>query len=127
MPSAYDQLVQTGFIGSLKRDVLLEASRDLEYLDAIRHAFAEAGDAANREATACTVQLIKDLTDKGLCSLATWSKDPGKRYERLHRTDAELVALVSESALTHGFKYFLVSTESGDAWVGRYFELVRDL
>ena len=33
--ASYDALVKTGAIGSLKRDVLLEGSRDLEYLAAI--------------------------------------------------------------------------------------------
>ena len=128
MPSAYEQLVKSGFVGSLKRDVLLEASVDLEYVGAIRSRFANAGDHARREAVTCTVQLISELIAKDLCSLATWSKVPDSGPVVVTRSHRELECIVAESSeRDHTFEFFLLSTAAGDHWVGRYEALVGEL
>ena len=49
MTTTYDSLLRSGFVGSLKRDLLPGACRDLEYIDAIVGRFLEAGDAARRD------------------------------------------------------------------------------
>ena len=124
MPDVYDALVNTGFVGSLKRDVLLEASRDLEYLGSIRSEFVKAGEDARVAATACTVRLVEDLLKRGLCVLATWSRERDGSHEVL-RTDPErLTALVDAD---EPFAYFLVTTQAGDAWVDRYLALVQEI
>lgn len=128
MADAYDSLVRSGFVGSLKRDVLLEAVRDLEYLSAIQDQFSEAGDAARREARACTARLVQDLTSKGFCSVATWSDRGDRQRVLLHPDRDELLALIDAvSGRNYPFAYFLVATEAGAAWVKRYFTLESEL
>lgn len=53
-------------MGSLKRDILLEAFADLGYVGHIHRCFADADDAAAaaREALERTVELISELTAK---------------------------------------------------------------
>jgi hypothetical protein len=130
MTNAYQDLVKKGFVGRVKRDVLLEASVDLEYLGAIRAAFDDAGESGRREATACAVQLIEDLLAKGLCSLATWSGDQnsGPNHVTVQKSRDEIEALVAESSKSvHCFEYFLLSTPAGDEWVSRYDKLIAEL
>lgn len=128
MSNAYEALVKSGFVGSLKRDVLLEASSDLEFVSAIPAMFAHASDDAHREAIACAVRLIDELIAKGLCSLATWSGEPESGPVVVRRSHAELEALVAESSESqHRVEYFLLSTTAGDQWVRRYEKLVGEL
>ena len=129
MPTAYESLVGTGFVGSVKRDVLLNASSDLEYLAAIRGQFLEAGDEARFAATSCAVQLVEELVAMKLCVLATWDSGYGGEHVPVQMTGTELVEGVEECAQrdSNPFKYFLVATEAGAAWVERYMELVDEL
>lgn len=127
-PEAYDRLVETGFVGSLKRDVLLEASRDLEYVGAIRFAFIEAGAEAAKCPDECAVELIRELTLKGLCSLATWAAGYGSAPRLLDATKSDVSDMVATSQKPGGpFTYFLLSTDAGDDWVRRYETLVGEL
>lgn len=127
MPSAYDELVKSGCAGSLKRDILLEASADLEYVSSIHHQFTDASAAAARDAVACTVILINELIARGLCSLATWSDD-GTDPTILNTSQYDLVAIVSDSIRSKNvFMYFLLASDAGRAWVARYEALVAEL
>ncbi len=129
MTDAYDELVASGAIGSLKRDILFEASRDVFYVAHVRRRFAEdAGAAAAMDATACTVRIIRELVEKNLCSLATWGKEAGS-FELVDMTLDELSELVEKlkSFNTLAFDYFLIATASGREWVARYDTLVNEL
>lgn len=70
--SYYDKLVQTGAIGSLKRDILLEASADLWFVDHVRSYFARDNGGSVTDVTPCTVRLIRELVAADLARLATW-------------------------------------------------------
>jgi hypothetical protein len=127
MSNAYQGLVRTGYVSSQKRDILLEASRDLEYIGNIPFRFANAGAKAAREPIACAVQLIGDLVDMGFCSLATWSGYDSARTV-IQRTRAELEVHLAECERgQHTFELFLVATPLGDEWVRRYLTLVAEL
>ncbi|HZP88923.1 MAG TPA: hypothetical protein VFB54_19080 [Burkholderiales bacterium] len=115
MSYAYDGLVATGAIGSLKRDILLEASHDIYCLAHIRRWFAEtAGAEAAKLATACTVRVVRELIDKNLCSLATWGKEKGA-VEEAAKTPEELFELVDryKDFGEFPFDFFVVASESG--------------
>jgi hypothetical protein len=129
MPSEYDTLVETGFVGSLKRDVLLEASRDLEFVEHILHEFTNAGEAGRHTRIACAARLVEDLTGSGLCRLATWSSTPEEGHEPRDKNHAELLTLFESLATSQENRnaYFLVTTQLGDAWVDRYLRLVGEL
>ncbi len=128
MPNAYDLLVETGFVGSLKRDVLLEASSDLEYVGAIRYAFTEAGAEAARCPDECAVELIRELISKGLCSLATWAAGYGSTPRLLDAAECDIPAIVATSQKPGDpWTHFLLSTDLGDDWVRRYEALVDEL
>lgn len=128
MSAAYDFLRDTGFVGSLKRDVLLEATRDIEYLSAIRGAFKKAGNDASEDAAACTVRLVCELVDSGFCGVATWSERDCGSHANLEVDAAEverLVALVENDREV--FSFFLVATKAGEDWVARYDALIDEL
>jgi hypothetical protein len=128
MSNPFENLVRSGFVGSLKRDVLLEADRDLEYVGAIRAAFADAGEDARRDAVACAARLISDLVAKGMCSLATWSEGYGSEPVAVRKSQTELDAIVAESSSeARCFDYFLITTATGAEWVTRYKELEGEL
>jgi len=129
MADAYDGLVTTGAIASLKRDIILEASYDVYYLAHIRRWFAEtAGAEAAKAATACTVRVVGELTAKNLCILATWGKEKGS-FEVVEKTREELYGLVDKYSAfdTFPFDFFLIATESGLQWTSRYKLLVGEL
>lgn len=126
MSSAYASLVKSGFVGRLKRDVMLEADRDLEYVSAIWAGFDDEG--RGREAVDCAVRLIADLIGNGLCEMATWAHNGQPAWKAVQKNDAELAAIVAESTQPeHCWEYFLVATPAGTAWVRRYDALVREL
>ena len=129
MASEYDSLVRTGAIGSLKREILLEAADDLYYLAHIRKWFDEtAGKAAAQQATSLAARVASELIAIGLCSLASWDK---KRVhiEAAEQDPEQLFALIDRYKSTHTmpFDYFLVATERGKEWVARYMALVNEL
>lgn len=74
--SEYEALVANGCIGSMKRDVLLEAASDIEYLVQVRERFRPASAAAARDARDYTVRLVRELVDGGYCRVATWTGGP---------------------------------------------------
>jgi hypothetical protein len=129
MADEVDELMRSAFIGGFKCDVVLEASRDLEYIGAIRARFAEAGDLAARHATACSVRLIEDLVAKGFCSLAKWERGYGSKPRAIRVTHDELVVLVEATTRRDAppFAHFLITTPAGDVWVERYHALEREL
>lgn len=129
MANAYDRLVTTGAIGSLKRDIVLEAADDIYYLAHIRRWFAEtAGSEAAKVATACTVRIVRELIDKNLCSLVTWGKEQGS-FEGVEKTPEELFELIGKyrDFDEFPFDFFLIATESGRHWAARYEVLVSEL
>lgn len=126
MTTTYDALVRSGFVGRLKRDVLLEACRDLEYICAIAGHFLEAGDAARRDAIPCTVQLVEDLLSKGLCRVAVFAQDDARHHEIVQVDHDALLSMV-ERCDSEPFHYFLVTTDRGQAWVDRYLALESEL
>ena len=98
MADAYDRLVATGAIASLKRDIVMEASADTYYLAHIRRWFAEkAGADAAHVATACTVRLVGELRANDLCSLAIWGKEKGS-FDAVEKTAEELLAHIDKYA-----------------------------
>src|SRR5947209_3275302 len=127
MSSPYEELLASGAIGSYKRDVMLEADRDLEYLGNIRIRFAHSGERAAAVATECTVRLVDELIGQGLCVLATWGED--KEAQIIERSTGELVRIVEGLALPDAatWKYFLLTTDLGREWVRRYDKLVEEL
>jgi len=129
MSDEVDELMRSAFIGGFKSEVVLEASRDLEYLGAIRARFAEAGDLAARHATACAVRVIEELVAKGFCSVATWERGYGSEPRAIRVTHDELVELVEATTRRDApaFGHFLITTPAGDAWVERYHALEREL
>ncbi len=129
MKEAYDALIKTGAIGSLKRDILLEASDDIEYLCHIQKWFNEtAGAEAAKVATACTVRVVRELIAKKYCKLATWGKEK-EPFDIVTKTEEELFEIVDKynSSGKNPFDFFLISTEAGDQWVDRYETLVSEL
>jgi hypothetical protein len=123
--ASYDALVKTGAIGSLKRDVLLEGSRDLEYLAAIASRLGQMSTAAKSDMIPNTVRLVEELIAAGFCRLATWGDD--KRSKFLDHTGDEITSLVERSIRDEPFIFFLQTTEAGDAWVARYDKLISEL
>jgi hypothetical protein len=93
--ASYDALVKAGAIGSLKRDVLLEGSRDLEYLRAIASRFGGMSSEAKPDVIANTVRLVEELIGAGFCRLATWGED--RRPKFLDHTGDEIASLVERS------------------------------
>ena len=131
MSDVYQALVDTGAIGSLKRDILLEASDDLFYLEHIRRWFEDASADAAHAATECTVKVVRELISKGLCQLATWGTPKGS-YEILEKTPDDLHLIIDRykdiSAMSGvSFQFFLVTTDAGDQWAARYENLVGEL
>lgn len=128
MNSAYDHLIATGAIGSLKRDILLEASEDVYYLVHLRNWFEEAGEEGAAAATACTVRVVCELVGGGLCRLATWGGANGS-IEGVDLSEGELAQAVESgrSAESRPFDYFLTATDAGHEWVARYRALVAEL
>ena len=121
MADAYDRLVATGAIASLKRDIVMEASADTYYLAHIRRWFAEkAGADAAHVATACTVRLVGELRANDLCSLAIWGKEKGS-FDAVEKTAEELLAHIDKYASfdTFPFDLFLIATERGRKWTAR--------
>ena len=124
MADAYDRLVATGAIASLKRDIVMEASADIYYLAHIRRWFAEkAGADAAR-----TVRLVGELRANDLCSLAIWGKEKGS-FDAVEKTAEELLAHIDKYASfdTFPFDLFLIATERGRKWTARYQALVGEL
>lgn len=126
MTSEYDALVKTGFVPAMKRDVLLEATRDIEYVCHIVADFRTGSAEAEREAIPCSVRLIEELIAGGLCELGVFSGEPDKYPDALEVTHEELVAIVARSD-ENAFEHFLVTTERGQEWVARYLELLSEL
>lgn len=129
MSDEVDELMRSAFIGGFKSEVVLEASRDLEYIGAIRARFTEAGDLAKKHATACAVRLIEELVAKGFCTLATWERGYGSKPRVIRVSHDELIELVEATTRsdTPPFGHFLLTTPAGDAWVERYDALEREL
>lgn len=125
---SYAFLVRSGAVGSMKREVLLEAERDLVYLTAVHHEFTEAGSASRADAVANTVQLIEELIASGHCLLATWGTEPSKP-NILHEDTEGIRRLVVRGVedRIHVWDTFLWSTPRGDAWVRQYLDVVEDL
>ncbi len=129
MVSAYDSLVETGAIGSLKRDIMLGSEDDVFFLCHITKWFREsAGEAGAREALPSTVRVVRELVDQGLCTLATWSGE-GVSHRCLSASDSEVLDFVvqNDEPGRSCFDHFLVATDRGAAWVARYETLVREL
>lgn len=126
MSDAYDVLVRTGFVGSLKRDVLIEASRDIEYLSHIRSRFQHAGKAAQEAANDCTVRFIEEMTEHGLCVVARWSKEEKSGHKVIECDRAKLEEFLDE-ANDEPWASFLVATDTAREWLRRYFELIAEL
>lgn len=123
-PSHYNRLVRTGAIGSLKRDILLEASVDLWFVDHVRSYFARENGGSDENVIPCTVRLIRELVATDMARLATCGK--GGAHVSVQKTDEELLALV-ENLSAHAFEYFLAATEPGVDWVAQYKRLVSEL
>lgn len=128
MADPYDSLIETGYIGSLKRDILLSAADDIEYLCHIRRDFDEASAAACEESPACTARVTQELISNGFCTLATWGKGD-EEYEVLEKTSAELRTIAEHYTGYDStcFDYFLIATQRGKEWVARYKKLVSEL
>jgi hypothetical protein len=128
MSDAYNFLKQSGCVGRFKRDVLLEATYDLEYVGVIHNAFSEAGEDARNNATNCTAVLITELIAKGLCFLATWGAGYGSEPLVVQKTRSELEAIIIASLHSeHCWDYFLIATPVGRAWVDKYKKLIDEL
>ena len=122
--SHYDRLIETGAIGSLKRDALLDATCDVRFLDHIQAFFARESGGSPADVAPCTVRLIRELIAEGFVTLCTWGKDGA--HQPLQKTDDELVMLVA-SLEAHPFEFFLHGTQAGMDWVVRYRRLVGEL
>ena len=122
---AYKTLVESGFVGSLKRDVLLKAEADVAYLYWIRREFDEAGAEARATASVCTVTFVNEMISHGVCELATWPPVGDSRYcVPVEMSREDLVSVLEQYSDTD---YFLVTTESGTDWVRRYFDLLSQI
>src|SRR5688500_13725006 len=116
---AYLGLVRTGYVSSQKRDVLLEASRDIEYIEGTPNRFFDASVEASNDPITCAVSLIGELIEMGFCSLATWGY--GSETKVIYRTREELHILLAECQQgQHVFEFFLKATPLGHEWVRRY-------
>ncbi len=124
----YDDLVMSGAIGSLKRDIMLEAAEDLMYLCHVRHWFEKASADAAKDATRHTVRIVTELIGANLCCLATFGEEVGS-FEHLEKSRSEIQDAVEKYGLpgANAFDLFLVATERGKQWVARYNELVDEL
>jgi hypothetical protein len=121
-------LIETGAIGTLKRDVLLEASEDFYYICHIQKWFEEeAGASAAKEATACTVRVAEELIVRSFCGLATWG--PEGVHQRVERSSDELTMILQShsSRDSNLFDFFLVTTEKGNQWVKRHKRVINEL
>jgi hypothetical protein len=112
----------------MKRDVLLEAERDLVYVTTVHYEFTEAGAAARADAIANTVQLIEELIASGHCRLATWGSGTPQHRVLAEDTDG-IRRLVTRGVEDRNcvWETFLVTTPKGDAWVRQYVGVVEDL
>ncbi len=125
--ASYAGLVRSGAIGSMKRDVLLEAERDLVYVTTVHHEFTQAGEAARADAIANTVQLIEELIASGHCRLATWGI--GTPQHRLLDEDTQGIHRLVERGVQDRhcvWEVFLVATPESAAWVRQYIDLVEN-
>ena len=122
--SHYDRLVLTGAMGSLKRDVLREATDDVWFLDHIRAFFERESGGSPTDVTPCTVRMTRELIGKDLVNLCTWGQDGAPLP--LRKTEEELTVLV-DSLMAHPFEFFLTTTPAGKDWVARYRHLVEEL
>ncbi|BCA53260.1 hypothetical protein W02_04000 [Nitrospira sp. KM1] len=128
MSDTYDS---HGYVESLKRDSVLEASRDLEYLCHIRTSVEQEFDLTDPEIIEYTVRIVQELIEKGYCSLATWGEEGygSKKIEILKKSVAELEDIIKQHTgyVSTCFDYFLVTTRTGEDWVDRYNKLVSEL
>lgn len=132
--AAYNALIESGFIGSQKRDVLIEATDDNYDFGLVHSLFLfHAGAAARASATACTILLIEELVEQDLCAILPSSscyidlESPDGTPVKL--SHEELVRVVERYADPKNidFDYCLVATESGRDWVRRYYELLSEI
>lgn len=126
MTATYDRLAKSGALGSWKRDIVLEAVRDLEYVESVLDRFVEeSGIVPESDRIPNTVRLIIDLVDGGWCHLATWGQPTPRVLEHSARQATELVsrATANESPFT----YFLTATPKAKEWVQRYNSLIKEL
>ncbi|NET50060.1 MAG: hypothetical protein F6K09_15340, partial [Merismopedia sp. SIO2A8] len=85
----YKGLVKSGAIGSLKRDILLEAAVDVDYIVHIYSRIKTFSFEATSHTVDLTFQVVKDLCTKGLCNYAMWGDGPDS-IERLQIADSQL-------------------------------------
>lgn len=119
----YDRLVKTGAIPSHKRDILLEATADLWYVEHVYNRFTEQSNVPNIAAP-CTVRLIQELIAKGFVQLATWGE--GGAHTAIQKDTDELKFLIEELN-RHPFEFFLIATDFGKNWAARYRDLTNEL
>ncbi|MEM1044350.1 MAG: hypothetical protein AAF845_01835 [Bacteroidota bacterium] len=126
---AYRELIATGFVGSLKRDVLIEARDDFEFLCHVRARFAEASAAAAEVASECTAMLATDLVTAGLCDLRPWPPDETWKNEPAALSfDAVVFGANRCSEADRSISDLVLTvTDEGAAWVERYRRLVSEL
>jgi hypothetical protein len=122
--SHYDQLTETGAMGSLKRDILIGAADDLWFVDHIRKYFVEESGGSAADITPCTVRVIRELIAEHLVNLCTWG--PGGSHLSLHKTENEILEIVN-SLDAHPMEFFLDATRAGMEWVVRYRRLIDEL
>lgn len=129
MTTAYEALIRSGAIGSLKRDILMEAADDIWYLCHIHSWFQEdAGSEVALIADEGTVRVVEELIHNNFCSFATWGAD-SQANEAIKPDHDELLALVRHIILpdSNPFEHFLIATDKGKDWVRRHRDLVNEL
>src|SRR5262245_50914561 len=125
MTTTYDDLAKAGGLGRFRRDVVLEAVDDLEYIENVYYWFAqEAGSVPEENWNSYSVRFITELIDGGWCRLATWGK-PNPQF--LDKTAEEIAALIDAAKRDRQFTYFLWSTEKAHEWAKRYYALIKEL
>ncbi|MDT7042770.1 hypothetical protein [Candidatus Nitronereus thalassa] len=123
---SYDDLDKGWTIVHLKRDVLLEAVRDVWLLDHIKCEFEEELNVAPDKVTQYTVRFILELIKSKFVRVARWDKED--QEIELDLSPAELEDLIEN--LDHpsfSLQTFLTATEKGCAWVSRYEDLIKEL
>jgi len=121
----YQSMASCGSIAMLKRDILLEAVRDVRFVYEIQGWFAlNCGNPSF--VNSFTVRVVSELIAQNLVTLATWSESARGDLVSIEKSTEELISIISQID-ENGLSYLLTPTALGKIWVERYYKLTSEL
>jgi hypothetical protein len=121
----YQSMANGGAIAMLKRDILLEAVRDVRFVYEVQSWFAlNCGNPSF--ANSFTARVVTELIAQNLITLATWSESVRGDLVSIEKSTEELISLISQLD-ENGPSYLLAPTALGKIWVERYYKLAGEL